>query len=381
MAFLIFALTGFAYLALTFLQSSRPAVIHASPPPRLRAFHILLFFAGLIITGGSWFFIMIANGHMDTVMDFIIYQVRLFSTKDAGHGGFPGYHIVVLLIGVFPASAFLFNGLKAPDDEKPLQKEWRRACIILLLTVVILFEIVQTKIVHYSSLAYFPLTYLASLSIYRIVEGKSRINRPFAIVLSAFAILWILVIIGFTLVGQNKEWLINSGMIKDPFAVANLAADIKWTGWEVLVALVLVIGILAFFLIKKPLARVVSLFVASMIFTFFTITVFTGKIEGYAQRAALDFYRQHSEEDCYINTLGFKSYAHLFYGEKKPQDNPLSYDKEWLLNGEIDKPAYFVYKMTKKEEYSRIYPRLTILYEKNGFIFAARYPEKQKPGL
>jgi hypothetical protein len=145
--------------------------------------------------------------------------------------------------------------------------------------------------------------------------------------------------------------------------------------------LVLVIGILAFFLIKKPLARVVSLFVASMIFTFFTMTVFTGKIEGYAQRAALDFYRQHSEEDCYINTLGFKSYAHLFYGEKKPQDNPLSYDKEWLLNGEIDKPAYFVYKMTKKEEYSRIYPRLTILYEKNGFIFAARYPEKQKPGL
>ena len=43
-------------------------------------------------------------------------------------------------------------------------------------------------------------------------------------------------IIGFTLAGLNKEWLMNSGLIKDPFAVANLAADVNWTGWEVLVS-------------------------------------------------------------------------------------------------------------------------------------------------
>jgi len=387
-AFLIFGITGIVYL-LTLLiisklqnpKTSNPQILHASTPPRLHASHILLFLAGMAITGGSWFFIMIANGHMDTVMDFIIYQARLFSTKDAGHGGFPGYHIVILLFGVFPASAFLFNGFKASEDEKPLQKEWRRACIILLLTVVILFEIVQTKIVHYSSLAYFPLTYLAAIAIFRIVEGKSKINKPTAIVLYILAILWTAVIIGFTLVGLNKDWLINSGLIKDPFAVANLAADIRWTGWEVLVGLVLVIGILVFIFNKKPLARMVSLLSATIIFTFLTMTVFTGKIEGYAQRAALDFYRVKAGEDCYIKTLGFKSYAHMFYGKTMPQANPLANDNDWLLNGKLDKPAYFVYKMTKKVEYSRIYPQLTILYEKNGFIFAARYPEKPNPGL
>jgi hypothetical protein len=37
--------------------------------------------------------------------------------------------------------------------------------------------------------------------------------------------------------------------------------------------------------------------------------------------------------------------------------------------------------MTKKDEYSRLYPQLIVLYEKNGFIFAARYPEKQNTGL
>ena len=376
-AFLIFGLTGSIYLITLFLPSYRPKISQSyRPKVHIKLIHILLFFAGLVLTGGSWFMIQIAAGHMDVVKDFIIYQVRLFSTKDAGHGGFPGYHVVVLLFGVFPASAFLFNGLKASPDEQHLQKEWRRACIILLLTVVVLFEIVQTKIVHYSSLAYFPLTYLAALAIYRIVEGKAHVNLTSKIVLWAFVILWITVIIGFTVVGLNKEWLMNSGLIKDPFAVANLAADVRWTGWEALVSGVLVIGMLAFVFIKKTMIKITSLFIASLIFTFLTMTVFTGKIEGYTQRAPLDFYRQHSEEDCYINTLGFKSYAHLFYGKKLPPENPLSYDKEWLMNGQIDKPAYFVYKMMKKDEFSRLYPNLVMLYEKNGFIFAARYPEK-----
>jgi len=368
-AFLIFGLTGFAYLVVMRFKV------------KVKITHILLFFAGLLLTGGSWFMVQIAAGHMDVVKDFIIYQARLFSTKDAGHGGFPGYHVVVLLFGVFPASAFLFNGFKASADEQPLQKEWRRACIILLLTVVIVFEIVQTKIIHYSSLAYFPLTYLSALALYRITEGKSSITRLSAIMLSALAIFWIIAIAGLTFAGLHKEWLMNSGIIKDPFAVASLAADVRWTGWELLVSGILVIGLVGFFIIKKPFYNLVSLFVASLIFTFFTMVVFTGRIEGYSQQAPIDFYKQHSTEDCYINTLGFKSYAHLFYSKKLPQQNPLSYDKEWLLNGPLDKPAYFVYKMTKKDEYSRLYPQLILLYEKNGFIFAARYPEKQKTGL
>ena len=49
------------------------------------------------------------------------------------------------------------------------------------------------------------------------------------------------------------------------------------------------------------------------------MVVFTGKIEGYTQQAPIDFYEQHSKEDCYINTLGFKSYAHLFTVKKCPR--------------------------------------------------------------
>jgi 4-amino-4-deoxy-L-arabinose transferase-like glycosyltransferase len=381
-ALLIFGLVLFIYLLLPILPSYRPTVLPSYRLTVLQSYrhikplHILLFLTGLAITGGSWFLIMIANGNLDTVTDFIIYQVRLFSTKDAGHGGFPGYHIVILMLGVFPASAFLFGGLKADPDENPLQKSWRRIMIILLSTVIILFEIVQTKIVHYSSLAYFPLTYLAALYIYRIIEKKRHLRKVYAIVLSASAILWMLVIIGFTLVGLNKEWLMNSGLIKDPFAVANLQTDVIWTGWEILVSGVLVFGMVGFFLARKFHQKITLLFGSTILFTFLTMAVFTGKIAAYTQGAVLEFYAERSGEDCYLKTLGYKSYAHLYYGNTLPQENPLADDMNWLLHGNIDKPAYFVYKINRKEEYSRIYPHLTTLYEKNGFIFAVRYPEQ-----
>ncbi len=395
--FLIFGLTAFVFLCtlllssrLPVLPSSRPPVFPSSrlpvlpssrPPVKIKFSHLLLFFLGMGLTGGSWFFVQIAAGNLETVKDFIIYQVRLFNTKDAGHGGFPGYHVVILLLGVFPASAFLLSGFRGGSDETPLQKDWRRIMFILQLVVVVLFEIVKTKIVHYSSMAYFPLTYMASLGIYRVIQEKRSFGRLSKILLVILGAAWILVIAGFTMAGLNKEWLMGSGLIKDPFAVANLAADVKWTGWESLVAGLLALGLLAFFIMKKAENKIIVLFTSSLLFTFMTMTVFTGKIEGYAQRTALDFYRQRAGEDCYIKTLGFKSYAHMFYGQTMPQANPKANDNDWLLNGPIDKPAYFVFKMTKREEYSRLYPQLNILYEKNGFIFAARYPDQTTPGL
>jgi hypothetical protein len=48
------------------------------------------------------------------------------------------------------------------------RNDHRRWMVILFWVVLILFSIVKTKIVHYSSLCYFPLTYLAALQLERI---------------------------------------------------------------------------------------------------------------------------------------------------------------------------------------------------------------------
>ena len=47
-----------------------------------------IYFLVLALVGGAWFIALAATGHSYVIKDFIDYQIRLFETKDAGHGGF-----------------------------------------------------------------------------------------------------------------------------------------------------------------------------------------------------------------------------------------------------------------------------------------------------
>ncbi len=359
-ALLLFGLTGLVYLIITRFRM------------RLRFVHVILFLTGLVLMGGCWFLIQVLTGHADVVSDFIRYQVRLFSTRDAGHGGFPLYHILVLFAGVFPASVFAFSGFREPRQEASFRKAWSQICLILLLVVLVVFSLVRTKIVHYSSLAYFPLTWMASQSVYRLITQKAGLNRLTRIMLGIMGFIWIMVLILLVITLMKKDSLLASGWIRDAFAASNLQANVTWSGWEVLVSLPLVLSLILFYALKDPPKRVTGIFIGTLLFSFITMAVILPKAEGYTQRAAIEFYQEKSQEDCYIHTLGFKSYAHLFYGRKKPPQNPLSYDQEWLLKGRIDKPVYIVYKITRKQRYQDEYPQLKILYERNGFVFARR---------
>jgi hypothetical protein len=69
-----------------------------------------------------------------------------------------------------------------------------------------------------------------------------------------------------------------------------------------------------------------------------------------------------------------KSYAHLFYAAKPIPENQLSQDREWLLRGNIDKPAYFILRSKTLKGFKESYPDLELLYEKNGFSFCLRIP-------
>ncbi len=359
-ALLLFGLTGLGYLIITRFRM------------RLRFLHILWFLVGLVFIGGFWFIMQYLTGHADVIDDFILYQVRLFKTQDAGHGGFPLYHVPVLLFGVFPASVFAFSGTKDLRRELPFQKAWSQINLILLIVVLAVFSIVKTKIVHYSSLAYFPVTWLASHYIYHVVTQKLDFNRFTKISLAIIGLIWALATIFIVIVFLKKDSILSSGIIKDAFAIGNLQANVQWRGWEILVSIPLIISLILFYVWSDSGKRLAGILVGTLLFTFLAMAVIMPKVEGYTQRAAIDFYKEKSQEDCYIHTMGFKSYAHLFYGRKKPPVNPLSYDQEWLLKGHIDKPVYFVFKITRKQRYMEEYPQLHLLFEKNGFVFARR---------
>ena len=316
---------------------------------------------------GTWF-----------IEEFTKYQYRLFSTPDAGHKGFPGYHFVVLLVGCFPASIFaLRNFAKLDSGDIAYQVDFRRWMKFLFWVVLILFSIVKSKIVHYSSMAYFPLTFLAAEVIYKIVEGKVSFSKWMKILLGVIGGLFITATIALPFLAQHLDWLAT--WFDDPFARANLEADVTWTYWAVIPGLWLIIVLALVYVFansRKNLEWVTTLFVGTATFVMLTLIFDINRIEGYSQNAALSFFESKANEKCYIITHGYKSYAHLFYARKPIVTDERSYDKNFLLNGEVDRPVYVVTKVHKTKELEN-HDSLQELYRKNGFVFYKRINKRE----
>jgi 4-amino-4-deoxy-L-arabinose transferase-like glycosyltransferase len=337
----------------------------------------LLFFIAMSFFGGFWFLLQILNGNSTIVYDFILYQIRLFQTEDAGHGGFFGYHFFILLFGVLPASIFAIQNLRSDRTENAEKHQFRLMMVILFWVVLILFSIVKTKIIHYSSLAYFPITFLATFFIMQMKNNKEYWRRWFDWMFLSVGIFFIFIFIGILYVVTNAKELSKSEFIKDEFAKGNLQANVHWTGFEFLIGLIpFVIFLLIRFKLKENLiGKSLVIFSGFAFFTSAISFVIVPKIEGYSQRSAIDFYIAKQNEDCYVTTHNFKSYAHLFYTKKNPPINPNHSDNEWLLSGNVDKAVYVVCKVQHALEFETNYPEFKKLKSSNGFVFYKRLPK------
>lgn len=339
--------------------------------------HLLAFTGVFLFTGGFWFILQILNGHFSIIRDFVTYQIRLFRTEDAGHGGFPFYHFIILYFGVFPASLFAvatFRRRILQKGNNPETAHFFRWMMITLWVVMILFSIVRTKIVHYSSLCYFPITFLAAWYIDKWMHGKLKTGKIILVPLLVTGIVLGVIVAVIPFFDSYKQLLIP--YIHDEFTVGNLQATSQWIGFEWIIGLILVSTVILFALFRKEAPRAVfTLLSGSLLFIYSAVLFITPQVEKYSQHAAIEFYKDKRGEDCYIYPI-HKSYAHYFYSDRQPENK--NADQQFLQRGNIDKPVYFVLRDQTKEKTAVLQETKDAvqLYSKNGFAFYARYPNK-----
>ncbi|MDP2387976.1 MAG: glycosyltransferase family 39 protein [Bacteroidota bacterium] len=365
---------------------------------------LVLFVISFLIFGFGWFLIEVINGNADLVKEFIVYQVRLFNTKDAGHGGFLLYHFVVLLIGCFPASLFFLQSHQRSESDTPYQKHFKKWMIILFWVVLILFTIVKTKIVHYSSMCWFPLTFLSAYSIHKLLAGEYSFKKWTLYIGITLAMLLGIVFTAIPFIDSIKPYVINSGIIGDKFAIKNLEANGGWGGYEWIPGFVFLVGavLLLMGMLRRQKARFIPLvFGVSLFAVFFISVLVVPKVELYTQGAAIEFYKSLKGKDCYLETSGFKSYAYLFYAEKRPEQNTTEinayvamaakkeenderwdpaisysrYSTNFMIDEKVSKETYIVIKFMNEEELTKARPKFKKLYAKNGFVFLRREAE------
>ncbi len=300
------------------------------------------------------------------------------------------YRPLLLVLGCFPASAFVLTGLmRALRQSRSLLKvrdtlTTFTVWMLLLLVVAVLTGVfVQTNILHFASLAYFPITFFAARALDGLFRGDYSLSRVATTILFSLGFLWSAVLVFIPLLGMNKAWLIER--VHDTFQRSNLQANVLWSAWTLLPAVGFVIAFLVsiYFLRKRwYFEMALTLLPAALVTTLCFSFVVAQKIDSYTQSAAIEFYQGLQGQSCYIQTLGFTTYADLFYAQKQQLQSasaaniPPEEFERWLLEDEIDRTAYFVCKINDAQTW-RKHPYLTELYEKNGYVFFQREVKKK----
>ncbi len=333
---------------------------------------------------GPWFFI-----------EFLKYQIELFSKPVAGHQQPFYYHFVVLLFGCFPFSFFAIKNTLFPH-EKGLNFEYLMR--ILFWVVLVLFTIVTTKIVHYSSLAYFPLSYLAVVELRKIKWGKTPSNMFQFLFVSFAFILTSIFSISIYLLSYKTDFLI--ALTNNIQLVEILKTPLVWNGYEFLLPLSFLIAALLFMLFyAKRLINAIVLFLVFNGIFFTTIGYWVlPNIDLLVQGNLINYYESISNEKKYISTVGFKSYAHYFYAKAdeltsndelfnqkqkilkeefqvssfheltKDQKNKFSsHIVNWMIVGNIDRPCYFVTKINRTVNQLENNKNLEVVFNRSGF--------------
>ena len=341
--------------------------------------NILVFSISCLAIASLWFVPEMINNGFWFIREFLKYQVDLFLKPVAGHSGPFYYHFLIVFLGCFPISVLalpvIIRKNSGLSDKGGYFLRWM---MIVFWVVMILFSIVKTKIVHYSSLAYFPVSYFAAFFVYELVNDKNTFKKYLTWILPVTGSILSFMLIGIPLVARYKGFIIP--YIKDEFAVACLNTPVKWNGYEFLIgAVYLLLLFVSMIMIKQKqfFKGILAIFYGTAFCIFFYLISVVPKIEGYSQAPAINFYKSISGQDAYVTTIGFYSYAPYFYFRKMPGGNIESSNKEWLLNGEIDKPVFIVTKSTAKSLFDK-HPDCIFIKKEGGFLFYYRLPHPLK---
>lgn len=334
----------------------------------------LLYLAVIVAWFGS--LVLFTEEGIEMVRKFIVYQLELFSQPVAGHEQPFFYHFLVFIVGCFPLAAFAFRGMFlrfVPSRDRIL----KTFMLIWFWVVMILFSIVKTKIVHYSSMLYFPGVFLAGYYLWDLVEGRKQLKWDNYLLYGLGVVVFGLALTLLPLLTQRLPEI--AAGLEDPFAKSNLLADVPWSGWEFLPGLVyLLIGLGGLFLlVKKRFMPFLVLFaVGSSLFLNLLNAWIAPKVAGYTQKAATDFYQKHAGEEVYFMVAGYKSYAHYFYGKVEPWPHPEIPQEErgaWMARGQTDRPVLLVTKnVLLKDDFEVSFHGFKELYRQDGFVFLRR---------
>ncbi len=290
---------------------------HRPPYPRL--WQVALF---LLISGGvacSWFVLELWFQGPDFVVEFSRYQWRILTRND-GHPGPIFFHVLAYGLGCFPF-AFLSVGSLGSMLWKPpqstssseQQQAFLHLSIVAIAVVLGVFSLlVQTKLIHYTSLLYPLGSFWAALRLHQFLQKQATPSFLEIAGILCTGLLWVVLFTLIPWVGRHPTLL--KTWIQDPLTLEYLQAAIAWPLWTLLPALFLTIGLLSWWINLNPRSR----------WAWILLLGFSGlsaqsawlglasRLLLHTQGGAIQFFQAQAHPPLIL--YGYRSYIPYFYG-------------------------------------------------------------------
>ncbi|MBL7812526.1 MAG: glycosyltransferase family 39 protein [Bacteroidetes bacterium] len=259
-------------------------------------------------THGSWF-----------LQSFFEYQMVLVKGQIAWHNQPWYYHIVVLWILCFPAFFLALPHLIGSGGLSRSQSLLHSYMRALFWVVLVIFSIVSTKIIHYSSLCWIPLTYFAAYTVYRFHTGRGKIPRWTGI---PGLLAWLILYVVLCTLPLFMTGILNPDQvypyIHDRFAIAILKSSASWPWWSLIPGALLAVGgfvwLFRFFGGRNP--HPAWLFAITGIASHLVYICILPSTENTLQGAFIREIQSQTKPRVYVEAWHFKTYATYFYGNQ-----------------------------------------------------------------
>lgn len=350
----------------------------------------LLFLTGTVLMVAIWLVPAILAHGTGFLQQFFAYQVELAKGQIPWHNQPWFYHLLVLFFLCFPASVFGLPYMFKGDIHNNDNGLFHRYMQILFWVVLLLFSLVNTKIIHYSSLCWFPLTYFGAFAAFEFHTKRSHMKRWIifpgmlaAIILSSALTLGAWIGSKFISIEKYKKY------IDDAFAIDQIQANGHWLGIEYLLGIVFFLCCLIWFLkhLGKQKPHPAWIFLISGLSSLLVYGLFLPRVLEHTQGSLVTELKKMQYKNVYVESLGVKMFSKYYYAGLKPADmagpwlldpnhNKSVVDKRlhYFLDSPVTwKPVYIITRSNfKRPEFEQNFRKLKKL---DGYLLW----EKKKP--
>ena len=283
---------------------------------------ILLTLLGLLIILSAWLIPLIQSNGIRFITEFINYQIVLFKGQIEWHNQPWFYHIIVLFFLAFPSSILAIPHLtRNPilDRNTDIFNLYMRS---MFWIVLIVFSITTTKIVHYSSLCWWSLSYFSAYQLYLI--HTKRWHSPKWLIwpmlisgIGLIIILWLIPIVAIM-----KPLPFNFEVNLDSFTLGLLSHTKHWNWFTLLPATLFTFWFLYWWFLQaiKKQSQTIYLYLISGVTAILISTSLLPAIAETSQGPVSRSIIRKTNEGAFIESWYYKTYAVYFYGKIKPED-------------------------------------------------------------